>query len=165
MWYRKEKTMKKNRILLAALCLFTLTGFTPHVPAVQVDANDIVGTYWTAEKDAKVRVFLAKNGKYSAKTVWMKEPNNSDGTPKKDTENPNEKLRDRTRMGMVFLKSFEFNPDNKRWENGTVYDPRSGKLYDGYLRFEGEDKSTLYLRGYVAGMTWLGKTSEWTRVE
>lgn len=129
-----------------------------------VDANDIVGTYWTAEKDAKVRIFLATNGKYSAKTVWMEAPNNADGSPKLDVNNPNKNLQSRERLGMVFLRYFSFNSEEQLWEGGTVYDPRSGKTYNGTMRFEGNDKNKLLLRGYIGSMTWLGKTSEWTRV-
>jgi len=129
-----------------------------------IEADDILGTYWTAEKDAKVRVFLATNGKYSAKTVWMEAPNNPDGSPKLDVNNPNKDLRTRERIGLVFLRYFTFNEDEQIWEDGTVYDPRSGKTYNGNIRFDGTDKNKLLLRGYIGGMTWLGKTSEWTRV-
>lgn len=149
--------------------LFTLTaGFKTHThktASVDVKASDIIGTYWTEERDAKVYVFLAKNGKYSAKTVWMKEPNNPDGTPKRDIENPNKNLRHKTRLGLVFLKYFEFDASEKKWVNGSVYDPRSGKTYDGYLKFEGDNKNELSLRGYISGMSWLGKTTVWTRVK
>jgi uncharacterized protein (DUF2147 family) len=125
----------------------------------------IVGTYLTADKKAKVKIFLAKNGKYSGKTIWLKEPNNSDGSPKTDINNPNEVLQKRERLGLVALKHFVFDIEDQRWENGTVYDPRNGKTYDGYMKFEEGNTDKLLLRGYISGMTWLGKTSEWTRVK
>lgn len=158
--------MKSLKYLLWITCISLVSfGFKTDTQRVQSKPNDIIGTYMTLEKDAKVRIFLAKNGKYSGKTVWMREPNNEDGTPKKDVNNPNEKLRDRERMGLVFLKYFEYDADDDRWEGGTVYDPRSGKTYNGYLKFENGNKDKLLLRGYIGGMTWLGKTSEWTRVK
>lgn len=158
--------MKHFRIYsIALLFIILVTGFKSDQSVKSFKPNDITGIYWTAEKDAKVKIFLAKNGKYSGKTVWMAEPDNPDGSPKKDVNNPNEDLRDRERIGLVFLKYFEYDEDDDRWENGTVYDPRNGKTYDGYLKFENGDKNTLYLRGYIAGMTWLGRTSTWTRVE
>ena len=36
---------------------------------------------------------------------------------------------------------------------------------DGYMYFENGNKDVLKLRGYVMGMTWLGRTSEWTRIK
>lgn len=151
------------------VCAILLFGFSTsftNFPSTSssITASDIVGVYWTADKKAKVKIFLATNGKYSGKTVWMEEPNNADGSPKTDVNNPNEDLRSRKRLGLVALKYFEYNVEDKKWDNGTVYDPNNGKTYDGYMKFEGDDTNKLYLRGYISGMTWLGRTSEWTRV-
>lgn len=158
--------MKKlKKLALTVLVLTAALAFKTHVNHTSAKPSDIVGTYWTEEKDAKIRIFLAKNGKYSGKTIWMKEPNNADGTPKKDVNNPNENLRNRERVGMVILKYFEYDAEDDRWENGTVYNPRNGKTYDCYMRFVDGNKDRLYIRGYIAGMTWLGGTSEWTRVK
>jgi uncharacterized protein (DUF2147 family) len=33
------------------------------------------------------------------------------------------------------------------------------------MYFEGDDINTLHLRGFVMGMSWLGKTNDWTRVK
>ena len=95
----------------------------------------------------------------------MAEPNNADGSPKTDVNNPNESLRTRERVGLVALKYFEYDSEDQRWVNGTVYDPRNGKTYDGYMEFEEGSTDKLRLRGYISGMTWLGRTSVWTRVE
>ena len=127
--------------------------------------DDIRGTYWNGEKTAKIRIYRAKNGKYYGKIDHLVEPNEANGKPKLDPENPNAELRSRARLGMVIMKSFEFDQSEKKWGNGTIYDPNNGKTYDGYASFEGENKNTLYLRGYVMGMTWLGRTSEWERIE
>lgn len=150
---------------LLIISIFLITGFKIHPTQVEVDPTDIVGTYWNDEKDAKIRIFLAQNGKYSGKVEWMKEPNDASGKPKKDVNNPNKSLRDRDRLGLVILKYFEFDEKEKKWVNGTVYDPKSGKTYSGYMRFEGTNTNKLYLRGYVMGMTWLGRTAEWERVQ
>jgi len=32
------------------------------------------------------------------------------------------------------------------------------------MKFDGDNTDKLLLRGYISGMTWLGRTSEWTRV-
>ena len=92
-------------------------------------------------------------------------PNNPDGTPKKDPNNPKANLRDRDRLGMVIMNGFTWNASEQKWEKGTIYDPTEGKTYDGYIYFEGDNKKVLKLRGYVMGMTWLGRTSDWQRIK
>lgn len=128
------------------------------------EADDVRGTYWTAEKTAKVRIYRAKNNKYYGKLEYIAEPNNEDGSPKLDTKNPDPRLRSRATLGLVFMKDFEWSENDKQWQNGTIYDAESGKTYDGFMSFDGDDKSILQLRGYVMGMTWLGRTSEWKRI-
>jgi uncharacterized protein (DUF2147 family) len=83
-----------------------------------------------------------------------------------DSENPDVKLRDRARLGMVIVKEFKWDEKEQEWNGGTIYNPTDGKTYDGYIYFENgnKDKLKLKLRGFVLGMTWLGKTSEWTRI-
>ncbi|MFT7591063.1 MAG: hypothetical protein ACI9UJ_000984 [bacterium] len=157
--------MKSDILMICTGCFFFFTSFNLHTTSsLPVVASDIAGVYWIAGKEAKVKIFMATNGKYSGKTIWMKEPNNPDGSPKSDVNNPNDKLQSRERVGLVALKYFEFDEDDQRWENGSVYDPRNGKTYDGYLKFEEGSTDILRLRGYISGMTWLGRTSVWTRV-
>ena len=130
-----------------------------------VSGDDVRGTYWNAEKTAKIRIYSAKNGKYYGKIEHLVEPNDENGKPKKDPENPNSDLRDRERLGMIIMKSFEWNEEEKEWQDGTIYDPNNGKTYDGYMYFDGDNTKTLKLRGYVMGMTWLGRTSAWERID
>lgn len=154
--------MKKISLIFALVGLMLASeAFMPQA----IVPDDVRGTYWNGEKTAHIRIYRAKNGKYYGKIEHLTEPNDENGNPKTDPENPNPKLRSRARLGMVIMKGFEWNASEKIWEDGTIYDPNNGKTYDGYMRFEGEDKSKLYLRGYVMGMTWLGRTSEWERIE
>lgn len=159
----KHNTIKK--LLMLSGVFFLLYGFSG-VPNSRVnEANDIIGTYLNAEKDAKVRIFLAMNNKYSGKVEWMIEPNLPDGTPKLDIKNPDPSKRDRPRLGLVIMKNYVFNAAENKWEGGTIYDPKVGKTYDGYMYFAQENANTLQLRGYVMGMPLLGRTSTWTKVQ
>lgn len=152
-----------KRALLITLCL-GLFVFSDAWLTVEVEADDVRGTYWNAEKTAHIRIYRAVNGKYYGKIEHLVEPNDASGNPKTDNNNPDKSLRSQPRLGLVIMKSFEWDDTEKRWEDGTIYDPNNGKTYDGYMRFEGDNKNTLYLRGYVLGMTWLGRTSEWERI-
>lgn len=154
--------MKRISIILAVLGIFMLSD------ALNVNtivADDIKGTYWNAEKTAHIRIYKAKNGKYYGKIEHLVEPNDENGNPKKDPENPKDELKSRDRLGMVIMTSFDWNESEKKWDDGHIYDPSNGKTYDGYARFEGDNKNKLYLRGFVMGMSWLGRTSEWERIK
>ena len=133
--------------------------------AQTAQSDEVRGTYWNAEKTSHIRIYRAKNGKYYGKIEYLKEPNDENGNPKTDPENPDKELRSRSRLGMVIMNSFSWSESESRWQDGTIYDPVSGNTYDGYMYFKGENRTILYLRGYMLGMTWLGRTSEWTRVE
>lgn len=155
----------KGLKIVFILCILAAIAILSFAGTGTWQEDDVVGIYYNQEKTAKIKVFLAMNDKYSGKIVWLKEPNDKNGHPKKDPNNPNKAKRDRNRIGMVILKSFVFNKSDQKWEDGTVYDPNNGKTYNGYMKFEGNDKNTLYLRGYISGMTWLGRTAEWERIK
>lgn len=146
--------------LLFVLCSF---GFKNHTTVTLNVANDIVGLWYNDTKSAKIGIYLSSNNKYNGKIEWLREPNDANGNPKKDPKNPNDNLQNRDRLGMVILWNFEFNAKDNKWENGNIYDPNNGKTYSGYITKEGKDK--LHLRGYIAGMTWLGRTSTWEKAE
>ncbi len=152
----------KAILLLCTLFLISSSFKPTHM---HIAEGDVVGTWLTADKDAHIRIFKAVNGKYAGKIEWMKEPNDASGKPKKDINNPNPKLRDRERLGMVLVMNLAYNAKDKKWEGGTIYDPKSGKTYDSYVYFENNNIDVLYLRGYMMGMSWIGRTSEWTRIK
>ena len=90
----------------------------------------------------------------------MKEPNERNGKPKLDKENPEEKLRSRKRLGLKIMQDFVFKGDNI-WEDGRIYKPSNGKTYGGTATLV--DENTLELEGYLISMPFISKTSTWTR--
>ena len=71
-----------------------------------------------------------------------------------------EKLRTQAIVGLVILKGFEFT--GKAWEDGTIYDPKSGKTYSSTIKMKKPNE--LDSRGYV-GISLLGRTTTWTKVK
>ena len=119
---------------------------------------DIVGEWYNAEKDAVITLY--EDGKtVSGKITWMLYPNDENGNPKTDPNNPDESLRSRARLGMVMMHSFAYDEDNV-WDDGELYDPIKGKTYRGMMTLKGEN--TLDLRGYI-GFSFIGRSSTWTR--
>jgi uncharacterized protein (DUF2147 family) len=122
-------------------------------------ADDIVGQWYTENNESLVEIFK-NNSKFYGKIIWLKEPNRN-GKPKLDEKNPDDKLKERPIIGLLILKDFVFDGSNE-WNDGKIYDPKSGKTYSCYIKFEAKDK--LKIRGYI-GISLLGRTTYWTRKE
>ncbi|MDX8338134.1 DUF2147 domain-containing protein [Draconibacterium sp. IB214405] len=143
----------KKLVILFFLGVYTLAGYAQK-------ADNIVGVWWNDEKTTKIEV-EKQDGKYIGTIVYMIPEKYENGAPPKDDENPDPALRDRSIVGIQILKGFEYDADKEEWKNGTIYDPKSGKTYDCYSWMEGDD--LLKLKGFVAGIRMLGKSSEWYR--
>ncbi|MCX6252842.1 MAG: DUF2147 domain-containing protein [Bacteroidetes bacterium] len=119
--------------------------------------DDILGTWLNEERTAKVQVY--KDGaKYFGKIVWLKETlDKVTGKPRTDDLNPDVKLRNTPLMGLILLRSFVFDGDDE-WTKGTIYDPKNGKTYSCYIRFD--TPQILKIRGYI-GISILGRTTNW----
>lgn len=123
-----------------------------------VSAQGITGLWYNNVKDAKIEIYKARNGKYYGKIVWLKFPER-DGKPKLDIQNDDETMRTRPIMGLVILTGFV--KDGKIYDDGNIYDPKSGNTYSCKITPEGSDK--LHIRGYT-GISLIGRTTIWTRV-
>ena len=113
-------------------------------------------------QDATAHIEIYKNNnKLYGKIIWLKEPNDEQGKPKTDPLNSNEKMRTRSRLGMVILVGLKANGANY-WDGGTIYNPKSGKTYSLQIKLQPDGK--LHLRGFI-GVSLLGETQMWTRVK
>ena len=124
------------------------------------EAEKIVGIWWNEEKTSKIKV-EKKDGNYIGTVVYMIPEKYVNGKPPLDDKNPDKELQSRSVVGLQILDGFEYDEKDKEWKNGKIYDPKSGKTYDCYAWFEGDEM--LKLKGFVMGMRWLGKSSEWHR--
>lgn len=153
------------KILLSATLIVISMAMVTALKA-QSKPDKIVGYYITyddetgAEK-SQVQIFKSTNGKYYGKIVWLKVPLKN-GKPKVDDKNPDAKLQNRPVIGLEILKDFVYDKSNDEWNDGTIYNPTSGKTYSCYINFESATK--IKIRGYI-GASWmgLGKTAYWTK--
>lgn len=124
-----------------------------------LNADAIVGFWKTGDSKAIVEIYK-QGDKYFGKIVWLAEPNDPEtGKPKVDKKNEDEKLRTRPILGLVNLRDFKFIK-NKLWEEGKIYDPKSGEDYSCTIRLI--DDNTIEVRGYV-GISLFGRTDTWKR--
>jgi len=130
----------------------------------QSKGDRICGLFYAASPDtgegSQVLIYKTDNGTYEGKVVWMEIPNHPNGEPRRDVKNPDPSKRNQTNVGIVIMKGFTYNEATDEWENGTVYNPASGKTYRSFLKLESDTK--LKVRGYL-GFSLLGKTVVWTR--
>lgn len=123
----------------------------------------ITGVWWNEEKTSRVEIY-EENGKLFGKVVWLSNDKNPNGTsPRVDYLNPDEKLKKQRLIGSRILKNLTWDADDNEWNNGEIYDPKSGKTYSCYAELQKDGK--LFLKGYVLGMTFLGKSTLWTRYQ
>lgn len=116
-------------------------------------ASRIVGT-WQAEDGTKFEMFDA-GGSYSARTIYVPQLMEADKkTFKKDTNNPDPRLRSRSLQGIVFIKNLRWNAGNKRWEGGDFYAAAAGRNLSARVELAND---VMQLRVY-RGTPMLGRT-------
>lgn len=142
-------------VVLFFLAVYSVTGFAQ-------EADKIVGVWWNEEKTSKIKIEKV-DGKYTGTIVYVIPENYENGEPPKDDENPDKSLRDRSILGLQILDGFEYDAKDEEWVDGEIYDPKSGNSYDCYAWLEEDD--LLKLKGFVGGIRWLGRSSEWYRTE
>ena len=122
-----------------------------------LDHPSAVGV-WKNE-DATFEIF-ENQGRLSGKIIALKEPHTPEGKEKLDVHNPDPSKRERPIVGLVFMSGFSRKSD-ARWEDGTIYDPKTGNTYSGSMELEGPE--TIKVRGFI-GISLIGRTDVWTRV-
>ncbi len=125
----------------------------------QTDA--IIGFWLTEDRDSQIEIFRAPGNNIHGRIVWLEEPLDENGRVKLDDKNPDRSMRNRQTLGLEILKGFTYNASKQEWEKGTIYDPKNGRTYDCYMWLDGNN--TLKLKGFVLGMRFLGRETEWKR--
>lgn len=139
------------RIFLTTILLTATTAFG-------TGPNDILGLWKTEVNDSQLEFFKCGD-KICGKIVWLKVPNYIDkkdgpvGKTKVDRKNPNPALRNRPILGLPVMRGLTAKGAN-RWENGTCYDPETGKGYKCKMYLKSPKR--LELRGYI-GISLIGR--------
>jgi uncharacterized protein (DUF2147 family) len=145
------------------LILFILQPFAFHPSVSSNYPVDSIQGYWSSEGN-KAKIQIWRSGqKFFGKIIALKEPFETNGKPKLDDKNPDEKRRSKPIVGLVILKDFVYDPEENDYENGTIYDPESGNTYSSYMEFQ-ENPNILKVRGYI-GFSIIGRSQIWTRTQ
>ena len=136
--------------IIIIMLFIVLDVFASHPDAV-------TGEWYTSEGASVVEIYKCGD-LYCGRIVWLKNPKNEEGKDKVDIKNPDETRKNRKIMGLEILTGFKYKDEN-RWEDGKIYDPKTGKTYSCKMQLEGNE---LKIRGYV-GFSLFGRTAVWTK--
>lgn len=146
--------MKNLKITLVILCLTLFA---------QAQNKKIIGVWLNQEKTSRVEVF-EENGKIFGKVVWLENNKNKDGSsPRTDYNNPKTELQKNKLIGTRILKNLQWDAAESEWSKGEIYDPKTGKKYSCFAVLQKDGK--LFIKGFVLGMSFIGKSTLWTRYQ
>ncbi len=112
----------KRTFLALVILLLTITTYA------QTKGDQLKGIWINEKKTSRIEFYIASTG-YAAKIVWLAEPNDKSGKPKRDVENPNAALRKNTLVGTVIIYNLKFNGKDA-YNSGKLYVPRRGMTVD-----------------------------------
>lgn len=128
--------MKYITLLLATFISLTVSA--------QVEADAIVGKWMKMPKEDLLIEVYSTGGGYSGKIEWS---GKADSTKQK---------------GYLILENLQFDAGNNSWENGKIYDPRSGSQYKAAAKLKAD--GTLEVLGYK-GFKFIGSKKSFRRVK
>ncbi|MDR6951187.1 uncharacterized protein (DUF2147 family) [Ancylobacter sp. 3268] len=151
-----------RRAILAASFVLGMTALPAAGAFAQASSpNEIVGVWESEDGNLKIEMFDA-GGSYAARMLYGARAVEADGkTFKKDTQNPDPALRNRSLEGIVFINDLKWSAGNRRWEGGSFYVAPSGQTLSGQA---GLKDGKLELQAYM-GLPVLGQTMVLRRVE
>ena len=145
---QRDRSMTQFYILLIAL-------FSNLFQPTSVEGLWITQDDETGKKKSEVLLYK-EDGKSYGKIVRLLLPEDQG----KSCQNCKGADKNKPIEGLVIVKDLVL--EDQVWEEGTIMDPKSGKVYDCYLSLE--DSKTLKVRGFL-GFSLLGRTQIWKRQE
>lgn len=117
------------------ICLFII--FSTFQLYAQNNPDAVLGSWYNSTKKSRIEIYKCGE-KYCGKIAWLQEPDNEEGKPKIDKNNPDAKLQNRPILGIGLMKDFKYASKNV-WEEGEIYDPQSGKTYSCKMTLTDKD--------------------------
>lgn len=144
--------------MLFALPIFLALG-SPAASAQSAAPPSITGV-WNAE-NGQMKIEIIETGNAPVgRLLWGQRAVEADGkTFKRDVNNPDPALRNRSLEGVTILQNLTWHPENGRWEGGRLYDGTSGRTVSARLT---PADGKLEMRAYV-GSPMLGRTISFRR--
>ncbi|MGI4021172.1 MAG: DUF2147 domain-containing protein [Janthinobacterium lividum] len=124
--------------------------------------DKICGKWISEEKNCIVQVY--KNGnEYGAKLTWFDDSDDK-ARPmnmRVDEKNPDKALQNRKLIGMDVVDNLIYNPETNSWENGLIYDAKSGRTWSSAVSLSRE--GLMKVTGYWK-FKFIGKSMNFKRI-
>ena len=139
-----------------------IMAFSSNAQGLNSKGDNIIGEYLSIKDGSKSKIRISKeaDGTYTAQVFWVEKALDAKGNKRKDTKNPDAKLRNVDLDKVVLIKGLKYNAKDQEWTDTKIYDPGSGKIYSVDIEFK--DAKTLKVYGNIMG---IGKTVYWTRLD
>jgi uncharacterized protein (DUF2147 family) len=139
-------------LLVSCISLTCLGGFGQSIFGKWKTIDDETG------KPKSVVEIYEKDGKAYGKVLELFREPHEDQDPYCDKCEDDRK--DQRVIGMDIIRALE--SDDEEWEDGTICDPKNGKIYDCKLWVDKDDSNILQVRGYIY---FFFRTQTWERVD
>ena len=150
-----------NQFLLSFFSLLLFAGNTGNTNNSIAAAELICGKWQTEEKSLTVQVYQVDN-EFRAKIIWFNDGDNEKDMGKwTDKRNPDPALRGRKILGMDVLEKLVYDADSNSWEDGVIYDAKSGRYWSSSAFIDKNGK--LKVKGYWH-FKFIGKTMTFKRI-
>lgn len=116
------------------------------------DAADPRGV-WMIDHKAAVRIFDCGDS-LCGRIVWLDEPRDQAGEPKRDRRNPDVSLRDRMLCGLDVLSGLR-NAGPDAWQGGSFYNPQDGHRYGATMQMKSDE---MIVARFFVGVPMLGQS-------
>ena len=137
-----------KQLLFIVIVLLTYTSNAQSIFGTWINKNAETGLV-----NSKVEIY-EKDGKAYIKIIEItKEKDRNNLCTKCKGKNKNKPI-----LGMIIADGLTKNGDE--WSDGTILDPKTGKVYKCYLKLV--EKNKIKIRGYI-GISLIGKTKYWYR--
>jgi uncharacterized protein (DUF2147 family) len=117
------------------------------------------GVWLNDTGEGAIEIYICEDNanRLCGRIVWLKEPLNAEGKPKRDRYNPAPENQFRPICGLPTIGNLGLMSDGT-FDGGWIYDPKTGKQYSAALKMSGQN---LVVTGYL-GIKMLGKSFTWT---
>ena len=149
---------------LAAACLGWALVVVAAPAAAQTSLPRIEGRWKTIDDETgrvkSIVEITKRGGKYYGKVVELFRLPNEDQNPRCTACTDDRK--NQPALGMEIVRGMVQQGSKAEWEDGTICDPKNGKIYDCEMWFEPGKPNELKVRGYFY---FVYRTQTWVRVK
>ncbi len=136
--------MKRFRFVVFIMLAFLFaSGFTEN----HEQCNAIVGRWISQQGNVIVQIYK-DSVTFKGKVLWFNDSDdkNNPMNSRTDSNNPDINLRNRKILGLDVLHGLVYNNKCNCWQEGKIYDVRSGRTWSSSIMLENED--LLKIRGF-----------------